>query len=175
MNPSNYHPTHVGFSFSHCRGHLNSLILPQTSHDGRIYRFGDRVTPNKASKRPLTQASLRCKRWLNAAAQPCLEAGARDERTLEAVRCRPLILIEAPSSTYHHGMLVVGKIPKKRRRPHAILYEATPILLRYRSACSHHVRLYPESGRCDCAAPEYARWTRTLSQGHRALSGGPRR
>jgi hypothetical protein len=32
--------------------------------DGRIYEFGDRVKPNKVSKRPFTQASLRCKRWL---------------------------------------------------------------------------------------------------------------
>ena len=29
---------------------------------GRIYGFGDRAKPNNASKRPLTQASLRCKR-----------------------------------------------------------------------------------------------------------------
>src|SRR5215813_10212957 len=32
---------------------------------GRIYQFGDGDKPNKASKRPLTQASRRCKRWLN--------------------------------------------------------------------------------------------------------------
>jgi transposase-like protein len=32
------------------------------SKNGRIYGFGDRAKPNKASKRPLTQASLRCKR-----------------------------------------------------------------------------------------------------------------
>jgi len=31
---------------------------------GRIYRFGDRAKPNKASKRPLTQASLRGTRWV---------------------------------------------------------------------------------------------------------------
>ena len=31
---------------------------------GRSYRFGDWARPNNASKRPLTQASLRCKRWL---------------------------------------------------------------------------------------------------------------
>jgi hypothetical protein len=31
---------------------------------GRSYEFGDRAKPNKASKRPFTQASLRCKRWL---------------------------------------------------------------------------------------------------------------
>ena len=36
----------------------------ETLVDGRSYWFGDRVKPNKASKRPLTQASLRCKRWL---------------------------------------------------------------------------------------------------------------
>ena len=32
--------------------------------DGRIYEFGDRAKSNKVSKRPLTQASLKCKRWL---------------------------------------------------------------------------------------------------------------
>jgi hypothetical protein len=45
----------------------------------------------------------------NAAAQPRLEAGARNERTLEGVGCSGLILIEAPSSAYHGGMLIVGK------------------------------------------------------------------
>src|SRR5207249_6236089 len=108
----------------------------------------------------------------NACGEPRPMAGARYERRLLGVGSSALILIEAPSSTYHRGMLVVGRIPKKRRRPHAILYEATPIVLRYRSACPHHVCLYPESGRCDWAAPEYARWARTLSQGYRALSGG---
>jgi hypothetical protein len=39
------------------------------------------------------------------------EAGA--ERTLEAVSCTPLILIEAPSSAYHRGMLALGKHPKE--------------------------------------------------------------
>jgi hypothetical protein len=29
---------------------------------GRIYEFGDRASSNKASKRPLTQAGLRCTR-----------------------------------------------------------------------------------------------------------------
>jgi hypothetical protein len=42
----------------------------------------------------------------NAAAQPRLKAGA--QRTLYAVACMPLILIEAPSSAYHGGMLIVG-------------------------------------------------------------------
>ena len=32
---------------------------------GRIYGFGDWAKMNTVSKRPLTQASLRCKRWLN--------------------------------------------------------------------------------------------------------------
>ena len=31
---------------------------------GRSYEFGDRAKSNKASQRPLIQASLRCKRWL---------------------------------------------------------------------------------------------------------------
>ena len=41
------------------------MTCAPTGKRGRIYRFGDRVKPNKVSKRPLTQASLRCKRWLN--------------------------------------------------------------------------------------------------------------
>src|SRR5262249_40958761 len=31
---------------------------------GRSYEFGDRAKPNKVSKRPLPQASLKCTRWL---------------------------------------------------------------------------------------------------------------
>src|SRR2546430_1221461 len=58
----------------------------------------------------------------NAAAQARLKAGARYERTLAAVACSRLILIEAPSSAYHGGMLVGRKVPKKRRRPQAILH-----------------------------------------------------
>src|SRR5947207_6883712 len=88
---------------------------------------------------------------------------------LEAVACTPLILIEAPSSTYPRGMLVVGKIPKKRRRPHAILHQATPIVLRHRSARPHHVSLRPESRWRDSDAPEHAGWPRTVSQRRRAL------
>jgi hypothetical protein len=63
----------------------------------------------------------------NATLQPRPEAAATQERRLEAVRCKPLILIEAPSSTYHRGMLVGGKVLKKRRRPHALRHHATPI------------------------------------------------
>jgi hypothetical protein len=44
-------------------------------------------------------------------------AGATQERRLLGIACKRVILIEAPSSTYHRGMLVVGNIPKKRRRP----------------------------------------------------------
>jgi hypothetical protein len=44
----------------------------------------------------------------NAAPQPLPKAGARDERTLEAVSCTSLILIEAPSSADHHGTAGVG-------------------------------------------------------------------
>src|ERR687888_32744 len=43
---------------------------------------------------------------LNAGPKPHPEAGA--QRTLEGVGSRPVILIEAPSSAYHDGMLIVG-------------------------------------------------------------------
>jgi hypothetical protein len=46
----------------------------------------------------------------NATRQARLKAGARDERALEAVACTRLILIEAPSSAYHRGMLRRAKI-----------------------------------------------------------------
>ena len=39
-------------------------VWTRTDNDGRSYGFGDWAKTNKASKRPLTQASLRCKRWL---------------------------------------------------------------------------------------------------------------
>jgi transposase len=45
----------------------------------------------------------------NAAPQPLPKAGATQERTLEAVGCRRLILIEAPSLADHRGMLGVAK------------------------------------------------------------------
>ena len=43
-----------------CEVHVNTM---EGFWSGRIYEFGDRAKPNKASKRPLTQASLRCNRW----------------------------------------------------------------------------------------------------------------
>src|SRR5262249_42264915 len=46
----------------------------------------------------------------NATRQAPLIAGATQERTLFAVTCMRLILIEAPSSAYPGGMLRVGKI-----------------------------------------------------------------
>jgi hypothetical protein len=49
--------------------------------------------------------------WMpNASAHLLPEAGATQERTLEAVRCSAVILIEAPSPAYPGGMLIVGKI-----------------------------------------------------------------
>src|SRR5262245_7109682 len=48
----------------------------------------------------------------NAAAQPRLAAGA--QRTLEGVSCSRLILIEAPSSAYLGGMLVVGEWSRRK-------------------------------------------------------------
>src|SRR5881397_3526249 len=69
-------------------------------------------------------------------------------------------------ATAPSGMLVVGKIPKKRRRPHAILHPTAPILLWHRLARSHDVSLHLEPGWRDSRAPQYARWARTISQGH---------
>jgi hypothetical protein len=41
------------------------------------------------------------------------------------------------TSAYHHGMLALGKRVNnlKRRRPHAILHQTAPRVLRHRSAC----------------------------------------
>jgi hypothetical protein len=47
---------------------------------------------------------------INAGAQPRLKAGA--QRMLEGLRCSALILIEAPSSAYHRGMLALGTPPQ---------------------------------------------------------------
>jgi hypothetical protein len=47
----------------------------------------------------------------NAGHQARREAAA--QRRLYAVACMPLILIEAPSSAYHRGMLALGKRPNK--------------------------------------------------------------
>src|SRR6266516_2952009 len=91
----------------------------------------------------------------NAALHLPLETGATQERRLEAVRCKALILIEAPSSAYHGGMLVVRKVPKKRRRPHAILHHTASILLRHRLACPDHGRLYPQPCRRDAGPGRY--------------------
>ena len=41
-------------------------------------------------------------------------AAATQERTLEAVSCSRMILIEAPSSAYLSGMLVVGEWSRRR-------------------------------------------------------------
>src|SRR5712691_2353956 len=57
-------------------------------------------------------------RAANARCQPLPEAEATQERTLEAVGCTPLILIEAPSPADHRGMLRVAKpVSQTRRRP----------------------------------------------------------
>ena len=46
-----------------CYQTVRELRWPDGVVCGRIYEFGDRAKSNKASKRPLTQASLRCNRW----------------------------------------------------------------------------------------------------------------
>ena len=52
--------------------------------------------------------------WPNATAQPLPKAEATQERTLEAVGCSRLILIEAPSPAYHRGMLIAGNYHSQR-------------------------------------------------------------
>jgi hypothetical protein len=80
----------------------------------------------------------------NASLQLLPEAEA--ERTLEAVRCKAMIMYEASPSADLSGMLTLGNLGKQgRRRPHAILHPSTPILLRHRLACPKHGRLYLES------------------------------
>ena len=44
------------------RGLLSLFPQQHAQEEGRIYGFGDRAKPHNASKRPLTQASLRWKR-----------------------------------------------------------------------------------------------------------------
>ena len=82
-----------------------------------------------------------------------------------------LILIEAPSLTYHVVGWAWEKLTKERRRPQAILHQAAPVLLRHRSTCPQHVPLYLKPGWRDSAPPEHARWPRTVSEGRRTLPG----
>src|SRR5262249_59791442 len=57
-------------------------------------------------------------RELTPAAQARQTAGARHERTLAAVACKPLIMIEASPAAYPGGMLALGKSHSRtRRRP----------------------------------------------------------
>jgi hypothetical protein len=82
-----------------------------------------------------------------------------------------MILIEAPSLTYHVVGWAWEKLTKERRRPQAILHQAAPVLLRHRSTCPQHVPLYLQPGGRDSAPPEHARWPRTVSEGRRTLPG----
>src|SRR5512145_1864479 len=89
---------------------------------------------------------------------------ARVQRTLFAVACRQLILIEAPSSAvppwdcwrWAHNL-------KERRRPQAILYPAAPGLLWHRPARPDDVPRHLEAGWGDRAAPAYEGGARPIS------------
>jgi len=66
--------------------------------------------------------------WLpNAGHQARREAGA--PRTLEAVRCKPLIMIEASPAAYYDGMLTLGNTTKLPRRPPMRFYTNPPLSL----------------------------------------------
>jgi hypothetical protein len=58
-----------------------------------------------------------------------LEAGARHERTLFAVACKPLILIEAPSSAYRRGMLALGTHPQAEEETSGASTPSSPSLM----------------------------------------------
>src|SRR5215510_2446892 len=93
-----------------------------------------------------------------------------DTRRL-AVSCKALILIEAPSSAYHSGMLGLGKTHKERRRPDAILHQTPQILLWHRLARVHHVSLHRETRGGYAVPPEDEGCPRTVPQSHCALPG----
>src|SRR5262245_54078121 len=83
-------------------------------------------------------------------------AGATQERTLFAVACSRLILIEAPSSAYHVvGWRWANSNNLKRRRPHEILHQAAPVLWWDRLARPHHVPLRLKPGGRSPGPPEH--------------------
>ena len=105
----------------------------------------------------------------NAGGEPHPEAGA--QRRLEGVGCRRLILIEAPSPADHRGLLRAGDSHSAvRRRPQALLPEATPMILRHRPACPSQVPLRLAPGGREPAAPPQAGWPRTLAPSRRAVA-----
>jgi hypothetical protein len=66
--------------------------------------------------------------WLpNAGAHLPPEAGA--QRTLEAVRCSAVIMIEASPTAYPGGMLAVGKPGYAGGDLKALLHQPTPLFL----------------------------------------------
>src|SRR5215510_8783121 len=78
------------------------------------------------------------------------------ERRLEAVGCRALILIEAPSPADHRGMLRAGKQCHEQGGDlNEILHYPAPILLWHRPARPYHVCLYPRPGRQCSRAPQH--------------------
>jgi hypothetical protein len=108
--------------YQHCRGRghpcglqdtLSTLRpacsprVPLRLRHGRQPRYGWGAGPSPTGTFTLQETPSFSWRE-NAWPELRLEAGARYERTLEAVRSRPLILLEAPSSAYPRGMLSLG-------------------------------------------------------------------
>ena len=84
-------------------------VFPRLRH-GRKTRYGWMANPYPT--RTFTLQETPSFAWRdNAAAQARLKAGA--QRTLEAVACTRLILIEVPSSAYRRGMLALGTQPSE--------------------------------------------------------------
>src|SRR2546425_12999168 len=104
----------------------------------------------------------------NAGAHLLPEAGA--ERTLEAVRCSAVILIEAPSPADHRGMLGVAN-PRNEQGGDlkAILHPTAPVLWWDRSPRPHHGPVHPRPSRGNAVAPYHARHPGGTAQGHHSL------
>src|SRR5882724_2623959 len=109
---------------------------------------------------------------LSAPPQPLLEAGARHERTLEAVGCRRLILIQASSAAQCSGKVAIPKTHPQGGDLDELLYAATYLLLRHRSTRQGDVRLYSRSKRHEAGAQESADDPRSVFARHCSLSGG---
>ena len=112
----------------------------------------------------------------NATHQARRTAGARHERTLEAVACMRLILIEAPSPADHRGMLRAGKQCREQGGDlKEILHDAAPILLRHRPPRPDHGRLHARPGRRGSRAPHHANRPGGLPESSCPVSTGSRR
>ena len=115
-SPRSRYPQRLGQTSHPVRPQPHDVAPIQHAINHRSSRPRGISTPLKGVDKGLTMCDLMPARDTvclsqapNARHELLPEAGATQERTLEAISSRPLILIEAPSSTYHRGLLGVGK------------------------------------------------------------------